>query len=111
MSKKFKLKAEEMKSIAIGYGSCIATDMITVQGKKVGYMYRGEPSHDTDSGWYFMSGKESQKYMDNPENLAIYDINTISNYSPDITEFLEAPYGSAFERNSMGRLVEVDVED
>ena len=108
MNKKFKLKAEEMKPLAIGYGSCIATDMITVQGKKVGYMYRDEPHHETDSGWYFMSGRESQKYMDNPENMAIYDINTIANYSPDITEYLEAPFGTAYERNSKGKLIEVE---
>jgi hypothetical protein len=107
LDKNFKINAKDIANIAIGYGSCYATDMITVQGEKVGYMYRDEPSHDTDSGWCFMSGKESQKYMDNPENTAIYDINTIANYSPDITEFLEAPIGSAFERNSDGKLVEI----
>ena len=70
-------------------------------------MYREEPSDEIDSGWRFMSGKESQKYMDNPDNLAIYDVNTIANYSPDITELLDAPYQSAFERKN-GVLVEID---
>ena len=103
MIKKFKIQAHDIKDIATGYGSCYATDMITVQGKKVGYMYREEPSHQTDSGWCFMSGKESQKYMDDPDNLAIYDINTISNYDEDIIPFLNSPYHSAFGRNKLGK--------
>ena len=108
MAKVFKLKPEEFKDIAVGYGSCLATDMITVHGKQVGYMYREEPSDEFDSGWCFMWGKESKKYMDDPANIEIYDVNTIANYSPDITEFIAAPYGSAFERNSKGKLVEIE---
>ncbi len=108
MIKIFKIKSHEFKDIAIDYGGCIATDMITVQGKRVGYMYRDEPRNEMDSGWSFMSGKESQKYMNDPKNHEIYDVNTIANYSPDITEFLDAPYGSAFERNSEGKLVEIE---
>nr|WP_298170363.1 DUF2185 domain-containing protein [uncultured Pseudomonas sp.] len=108
MNKVFKLKAHEIKDIAKGYGGCIATDMITVHGKKVGYMYREEPRDEMDSGWCFMWGKESQKYMDDPANHQIYDVNTIANYSADIVEFLDAPIGSAFERNSAGKLVEIE---
>jgi hypothetical protein len=32
----FKIKASEIKPVAPGRGSCIATDLITVQGLKVG---------------------------------------------------------------------------
>jgi len=108
MNKVFKLQAHEIRDIAKGYGGCIATDMITVHGKKVGYMYRDEPRNEMDSGWCFMWGKESQKYMDEPANHQIYDVNTIANYSPDIVAFLDAPIGSAFERNSDGKLVEIE---
>lgn len=37
--------------------------------------------------------------MDDPENLALYDVNTIANYDPDVIPFLEAAVGSAFERD------------
>ena len=70
MKKKFKLKPEEMKNIAVGYGACIATDMITVHGEKVGFMYREEPESPS-SGWVFMSGNEAQEYMDDADNMAI----------------------------------------
>ena len=108
MTKDFKLESKEFIEIAVGFGSCIATDMITVHGKKVGYMYRDDPANEIDSGWRFMWGKESQKYMDEASNSSIYDINTIANYSSDITEFLDAPYGSAFERSSNGKLIEIE---
>jgi hypothetical protein len=106
MSKQFKLSSEEIINIAIGYGGCIATDMITVEGHKVGYMYRDESSNKTN-GWVFMAGCETQEYMDNAKNLAMYDTNTIANYDPDIVAFIELPRGSQCERNNHGTLVQV----
>ena len=83
--------------------------MITVDGRKVGFMYREEPDNDVDSGWRFVSGFESQEYMEDAENHAIYDVNTIANYDPEIVPLLDAPIGSAFEReNGTGPLLEVD---
>src|SRR5262245_18485635 len=92
----------------MGRGACIATDMLTVEGHKVGFMYREAPTHDTDSGWRFMAGAESQDYMDDPDNLAIYDVNTIANHDPDVVPLLDGPTGSAYERvDATGRFVEV----
>ena len=89
MSEKvYKLRAEEFKELAPNRGACIATDMIVVDGDKVGFMYRETPDIGVDSGWRFMSGRESQEYMDDPSNLAFYDINTIANYDADIVPYL-----------------------
>lgn len=109
-SKKFKLEAHEIRKVAPGYGACIATDMITVDGRRVGFMYREAPDNDVDSGWRFLSGAESQAYMDEPANHAFYDVNTIANYDPDIVPFLTAPIGSSFERTADGRFVPADFE-
>lgn len=98
MSKKFKLAPNEIRPLAAGYGACFATDMIVVRGKPVGFMYREEPDNEHDSGWRFMSGLEDQDYMDEPDNLGIYDVNTIANYDPTIIELLDQPVGSVFER-------------
>ena len=88
MKKKFKLTAEEIKPIAKGYGACFATGMITVEGYPVRFMYREEPDNSTDSGWRFMSGFENDEYMNNPDNHAIYDVNTIANYDQSVIPFL-----------------------
>lgn len=97
-TKNFKKLAHEFKPLAFGYGACFATDHITVDGKKVGYMYREEPDGAVDSGWRFFSGEETQEYVDDPGNTMIYDINTIANYDPAITPYLDSPIGSAFGR-------------
>jgi hypothetical protein len=99
MEKKFHRAAEEIKPLACGYGACIATDKITVEGCRVGFMYREKADHDVDSGWRFSSGLESQEYMDDASNHAMYDINTIANYDPDIIPFTQSPVGAAFERD------------
>jgi hypothetical protein len=83
--------------------------MIPGEGYKVGFMYRDEPSDNVDSGWRFLSGRESQEYLDHAENLAIYDVNTIANYDPGIISLLDAPIHSSFERDrESGQFVEVD---
>ena len=105
--KTFKLAADQIKPVAVGYGSCLATDRITVDGYAVGYCYREDPDTPEDSGWRFFCGDESQEYTDDPDNLALYDVNTIANYDPDITGLLEAPTGSMFERDDSGRFVPV----
>ncbi len=100
--KKFKLSSEEIKPILTLGKSCIASDMITVDGLPVGYMYREEPEFEFDSGWRFFSGKEDQSYADNPDNMMIYDLNTIVNYDPSIIKLLDQKIGSEYERDATG---------
>lgn len=102
--KKFKLSTKEIKQVLKYSGSCIASDKITVEGLSVGYMYREEPLFDTDSGWRFFSGTEDQAYVDNPNNAAIYDLNTIANYDSLIIPFLGLEVGVEIEKNSEGEL-------
>ena len=99
--KQFKIPGSQIKPLAEGRGGCMATDMITVQGHKVGYMYREEPDFDEDSGWRFFSGTESPEYLDDPANTTIYDVNTIANYDPSIIPLLDSPVGSAFEKRGL----------
>jgi len=113
MKKPFKLAAHEIKPLVNGYGACISSDMITVDGYPVRFMYREGPSDDVDSGWRFMSGFEDDEYLSNPDNHGIYDVNTIANYDPSIIPHLDSPIGSAFEKTAEAeRFVRVsDSED
>ena len=97
--KNFRIPAKDIKRLVAHDGGCFATDRITIDGRPVGYMYREPPDHDADTGWRFTAGDESDEYMDNPDNLAIYSVNTITNYTPDILPYINAPIGSAFARN------------
>ena len=97
-TKKFKLKADEFVELVPPMGGCFATDKITVDGMKVGYMYREEHDDDMDSGWRFFSGTEDQEYVDDPNNIMIYNVNTIANYDSAIIPYLKLPVGTELER-------------
>ena len=81
-------------------GACLITDRVTVDGLKIGYMYREQPVRAEDSGWCFFSGDEQQDYIDNPAHTGVYAVNTAANYDPDIIPYLETPAPCAFEKIS-----------
>ncbi|MBI2261409.1 MAG: DUF2185 domain-containing protein [Caulobacterales bacterium] len=82
--------------------------MIIVDGGKVAFCYRAKPDNEIDSGWRFFTGGESDEYIADAANTGVHDVNTVANYDPEITQFLGAPVGSAFEREGgVGRFVQV----
>jgi hypothetical protein len=97
--KKFRIRAEDIKPLVADLGGCLATDRISVDGSRVGYMYRVPPQDDVDSGWRFMAGDESDAYMDDAGNQGVYTLNAIANIDPDIVAHLQEPVGSAFARD------------
>lgn len=98
MDKKFLLKPEEIKQLTKNYGACIASDKITVEGYPIRFMYRNDPVDEVDSGWSFLSGFESEEYMEDADNHGVFDVNTIANYDESIIPLLDSPAGSAFEK-------------
>ena len=103
VAKRFRLSADEIVAVVPGRGSCYASDRITVDGCPVGYAYREQPDDDSDSGWRFFAGDETQEYADEPNNFAIYDVNTIANYDPEIVPLLDEPAHVQFERGGVGQ--------
>jgi hypothetical protein len=98
-TKHFRLTAAQIKPLANGHGGCLATDRVVVDGQRVGYMYRELPDSSADSGWRFFAGDESDDYVNDPQNLGIYDVNTIANYDPLIIPLLSEAVGAAFARD------------
>lgn len=97
----FKLFPQKIRSLysTPDNSGCLASNRITVDGLKVGYMYREDgDSSFPDSGWRFFAGDETEDYTNDPNNFHIFDLNTICNYDSDIIPFLDAKEGSAFVR-------------
>lgn len=90
------IQKEEKPSI----GFCLASNIITLEGKKVGYMYREELEKDSenDSGWRFLAGTEDQDYVDNEANSKVYEVETIADFDPAILPYLNLPFGTELER-------------
>lgn len=111
--KRYRIPEEEITELISDMGGCLATNKITMDGERIGYMYREEPSNEYDSGWRFLSGTESPEYLDDPDNMALHDVNTICNYDRAIIPYLHADDNSAFERITPEKFIEVpfDPED
>ena len=96
--KEYKLKSEEIVKLIELKGSCIASDKITIDGLQIGYMYRENPSNESDSGWRFFAGNEEEEYTNNANNFGIFDLNTICDYDRTIIPYLNSEIGASFEK-------------
>ena len=83
------------------FGYVLAPKVLVSNKLKVRFMYREKSDNPNDSGWRFFSGDEEQEYIDNPNNIGIFDVSTILAIDGDIEQYLEKPIGSAFERESL----------
>jgi len=98
MSKRFKLRSEEIAPLIVSSGWCVATDRIMVDGSPIGYMHREMPVSEGDSGWRFFAGDEDDEYMANDDHHGVYDLNTVVNYDPSVIPYLDASPGSRFDK-------------
>jgi hypothetical protein len=78
MPKAFRLRADQIETLATNRGGCVASDRITVDGQLVGYMYRAAPHNELDSGWRLLAGDESNEHMRDSSRHGVYDINAIA---------------------------------
>ena len=91
------------------FGYVLATKMLVDNRRKVRFMYR-EEGEIGDSGWRFFCGDEDQEYTDNPDNIAIYDVNTIIAIDKNILPYLNSAPGIAYEREDENAIFVVSKE-
>jgi hypothetical protein len=99
MQKTFKIPSEDIQILIAGMGGCYASDKILVDGEPIGYMYREETEDDWDSGWRFLSGTESDDYVNDPDKVGIYDVNIVANYDRGILPLLARSAPCAFAKS------------
>jgi hypothetical protein len=86
--------------------TCVATEVVTTRQKPVGYAYRTAPATPNDSGWRFLSGSESEKYMNQPTHYVTCVLAEFAIAHPDVSPLLDHPAGSAFERTGANEAFE-----
>lgn len=79
---------------------------IVDNGYKVGYMCKEEPLNNNDSGWQFLAGNESDKYINDSKNIALLSINEVYGLDKDIWNYLDSPAGSSYIRISSNEFEE-----
>ncbi len=79
-------------------GQCMATKAIMESGAQVGYLFREAADFPEDSGWRLFTGLESLDFVDNDDNIEIYDLADIIKLDGSIEPYLDAPVGTELER-------------
>ena len=95
---KYKLQVADVQDLIKPMGYCIASDRITVDGEKVGFMYREEKEDGDDSGWRFLAGDETDEYLEDTHHFMMFDVNYIANLDAAIIPYLKWKKGTEFER-------------
>ena len=75
--------------------TCVVTEVITTEGKPIGYCYRDDPVSAQDSGWRFLTGHESEAYMEQPLHYITKPLSWVVEREPRVRELLEADIGLA----------------
>ncbi len=96
---KYVLPLDQIEQLIDQKGYCFASDMITVDGHKVGFMHRELREDRDDTGWRFYSGKETEEYVEIEHHFMMFDLNYIANIDPDIIPYLKMPIGTELERD------------
>ncbi len=75
---------------------CLITKR-ALEEEQIGYMYRQEPEKDfTDCGWRFMTGDETEEYVNEPGNIIMCRYSTVCNLEPSIRAYFYAGYGKQY---------------
>ena len=65
----------------------------------IGFAYR-ERSDKEYSGWVFLSGSESQEYLDNSKNLVLSPLELFLELDPSLKFIVNTPVGTYWERTN-----------
>lgn len=81
-------------------GGLMVSKLITEKGYKPLFMYREKRTEIQDSGWRIFSGFESDEYVEDAENIGIYNPSTILEIDSSLHDLLLKGVGSVFERKN-----------
>lgn len=111
MSKRYVLADDGAEQGTTECGTAAASDEITTMGRTIGYMYRDEPGDEHDSGWRFLSGDESQEYLDDEGHVDVVTVDAIAKQDAAIVQYLGSPPGTHLVRvDGSDEFVDADEE-
>ncbi len=96
---------------------CFVTSKVLKDNHEVRYLYREEPlekdpeRHYEDTGWRILAGDETDEYMDNADNIHLVSLGAVLARDDSFIDLLDAPIGSAFEKNENGDFVLIQQDE
>lgn len=95
------IKVENELNLEPYFKRCIVSNHIMKDNKPIGYIYREEPSEDRDSGWHIMSGKETDEYFEDHNNLQYIAVGVVLNKDDSFLHLLDEAVGSEFKKDEI----------
>ncbi len=92
-----KKEKEENKIFIKNAGGCIITRSIYNGESKLRWIFREESKNENDNGWRVIGDKDTQEYLNNPNNSMIVDFNTLANIEPAVLSIYNMPVGTDLE--------------
>jgi len=84
-------------------GGVMVANSVMVDKQAPGLVVRSKPINEQDSGWMVSTGLESQEYMDDADNFAIYNPTTLIRIEFELGALFLNGVGAAFERSEDGK--------
>ena len=77
---------------------CLITKA-ALEEERIGYMYRQESETDfIDCGWRFMTGDETEEYVNEPGNIIMCRYSAVCNIEPSVRAYFYADIGKQYEK-------------
>lgn len=86
---------KEMKQYIDGAGGTIVSKSILEGTSKLKWLFRQES--ERGNGWIAFGDRDTQEYVDNPENMTIVDFNVLANIEPAVVNVFYLPPGADLE--------------
>ena len=86
---------DERKVYIRGAGGTIVTKSILDGTSKLKWLFRQEGGHG--NGWIAFGDRDSQEYVNDANNMAIVDFNTLADIEPTVVNVFYMPMGSDLE--------------
>ena len=95
-------------------GGLMVSKKVVDENIKPRFMYREKRTRPEDSGWRIFTGFETDEYINNPENIGIYNPSTILKIDPSIENILLKGIGSVYEKKDNSewyKVIDFELED
>jgi hypothetical protein len=94
------IKKGDPRWIDCAHLKALVSAMCFDKGEFVRFLYREKPDREEDSGWRMFTGRESEEYNDDPNNIRIVDVGFVLDGDPTLLQPLKEGFGAVFERNA-----------
>ena len=89
-----------MKEYIKGAGGTVVSKSILEGTSRLRWFFRQEAGHG--NGWIAFGDKDTQEYVDNPDNMAVVDFNVLAKIEPAVVNVYYMPFGADLEFRTDG---------